>query len=198
VLRWVHRRRLWLAWAVFACATLFRSEALLRALEDLGALLDDAVLLPPERAWGLRHAVSEALARAGEVLGLDVSVPRSALADVREEVADVVRRSAPAAVLADFGHVGDGGLHLNLVLRDGAGTAAKDALRTAVYEVVARHGGSFSAEHGLGPVNIGWWAQHASPGARTALAAVKRAVDPYGLLGTDALRAAFTTTEGSP
>ena len=50
-------------------------EALLGALEALGDLVEDAVLLPVERAWGLRHSVSEALARAGTVLGLDVSLP---------------------------------------------------------------------------------------------------------------------------
>ncbi len=161
------------------------------ALESLGDLLDDAALMPPARAWGLRHAVSEALARAGTVLGLDVSVPRGALADVRAEAARVVRDLAPGAVLADFGHLGDGGLHLNVVLPDGADAAD---LRAQVYEVVARHGGAFSAEHGLGPVNLAWWSARTAPGAQAALAAVKRAMDPYGLLGTDELRAALTTT----
>ncbi len=166
-------------------------ERLLAALEDLGDQLADAALMPRERAWGLRHAVSEALARAGTVLGLDVAVPRSALPAVRAEVGDVVRREAPGATLADFGHVGDGGLHLNVVLPPGVdGTT----LRSAVYDVVLRHGGSFSAEHGLGPANVDRWRQQAGPGALAALAAVKRAVDPYGLLGTEALRAALTTS----
>jgi FAD/FMN-containing dehydrogenase len=168
-------------------------DRLLRALEALGPLLDDAVLMPPERAWGLRHAVSEALARAGTVLGLDVAVPRGAVSAVRAEVGDVVRRSAPGATLAEFGHVGDGGLHLNVVLATGTDAAA---LRSAVYDVVQRHGGSFSAEHGLGPVNVDRWRQQAGPGGLAALTAVKRALDPYGLLGTDALRAALTPTPG--
>ncbi len=166
-------------------------DRLLAALEELGPLLDDAVLMPPERAWGLRHSVSEALARAGTVLGLDVAVPRGAITEVRAEVADLVRRTAPGATLADFGHVGDGGLHLNVVLAEGTDAAA---LRSAVYDVVERHGGSFSAEHGLGPVNVDRWRQQSGPGAMAALAAVKHALDPYGLLGTDALRAALTTT----
>jgi FAD/FMN-containing dehydrogenase len=168
-------------------------DRLLGALEALGELLDDAVLMPPERAWGLRHSVSEGLARAGTVLGLDVAVPRGAISAVRAEVAEVVRRSAPGATLADFGHVGDGGLHLNVVL---AGDTDAAALRSAVYDVVERHGGSFSAEHGLGPVNVDRWRQRAGPGGLDALAAVKRALDPYGLLGTDALRAALTSRPG--
>jgi FAD/FMN-containing dehydrogenase len=166
-------------------------DRLLAALEELGPLLDDAVLMPPERAWGLRHSVSEALARTGTVLGLDVSVPRGAISEVRAEVADLVRRTAPGATLADFGHVGDGGLHLNVVLAEDTDAAG---LRSAVYDVVERHGGSFSAEHGLGPANVERWRQQSGPGAMAALAAVKHALDPYGLLGTDALRAALTTT----
>ncbi len=169
-------------------------DRLLAALESLGPLLEDAALMPPARAWGLRHAVSEALARAGPVLGLDVAVPRGAIGAVRAEVGEVVRRTAPDATLADFGHVGDGGLHLNVVLAPGTEDSAGTALRSAVYDVVARHGGSFSAEHGLGPVNVDRWRQQLAPGGLAALAAVKRALDPYGLLGTDALRAALTMT----
>jgi FAD/FMN-containing dehydrogenase len=172
------------------------ADRLVTALDSAGDSVADAVLLPPEDAWRLRHAVSEALARTGAVLGLDVSLPRGALTAVRQQVAEVVRRALPGAVLADFGHVGDGGLHLNVVLPEAHDPAAADRLRHEVYAVVAHHGGSFSAEHGLGPANLAWWLTHEPPAARVALAAVKRALDPYGLLGTDALRAALT--EGPP
>ena len=165
---------------------------LLNVLGDLDDLVADAVVLPPAKAWGLRHGVSEALALAGPVLGLDVSVPRATLEAVRTECADVVRRRVPGAVLADFGHVGDGGLHLNVVLPPDTDPLAVDKLRTDVYRLVGRHGGSFSAEHGLGPANVGWWVAHEPAAARATLAAVKRVLDPYGLLGTEALRAAMT------
>lgn len=168
------------------------ADALLAALDGLGGLVEDAAVLPVERAWALRHGISEALARAGTVLGLDVSLPRGALVAARAEAADAVRRAVPGAVLADFGHVGDGGLHLNVVLPAGFDAAAADALRREVYALVACHGGSFSAEHGLGPANIAWWAAHETPAVRATLAAVKRVLDPYGLLGTEALRAALT------
>jgi FAD/FMN-containing dehydrogenase len=167
-------------------------DALVEALDRLGPLVSDAAVLPPERAWALRHGLSEALAREGTVLGLDVSVPRDALERVRREVARVVEDLVPGARLADFGHVGDGGLHLNVVLPESAGPSETAALRRAVYRVVTRTGGSFSAEHGLGPVNVDWWLEHEPAPARSALAAVKRALDPYGLLGTEALRDAVT------
>jgi FAD/FMN-containing dehydrogenase len=165
---------------------------LLDVLGDLDDLVADAVLLPPARAWGLRHGVSEALALAGPVLGLDVSLPRATLEAVRTECADVVRHRVPGAVLADFGHVGDGGLHLNVVLPPDTDPLAVDKLRIDVYRLVGRYGGSFSAEHGLGPANVGWWTAHEPAAARATLAAVKRVLDPYGLLGTEALRTAMT------
>jgi len=167
-------------------------EALLGALESLGDLVEDAAVLPVERAWGLRHAVSEALARAGTVLGLDVSLPRGALVAARAEAADVVPRQVPGAVLADFGHLGDGGLHLNVVLPDGYDRTAATVLRESVYALVERHGGSFSAEHGLGPANVAWWTAHEQAATLATLAAVKKVLDPYGLLGTEALRDALT------
>ena len=167
-------------------------DALVDALDRLGSLVSDAAVLPPERAWALRHGLSEALAREGTVLGLDVSVPRDAIEPVRREVGLVVEDLVPGARLADFGHVGDGGLHLNVILPATASKSDASTLRRAVYDLVTRAGGSFSAEHGLGPVNVAWWLEHEPAPARSALAAVKRALDPYGLLGTEALRDAVT------
>jgi FAD/FMN-containing dehydrogenase len=167
-------------------------DALVDALDRLGPLVSDAAVLPPARAWALRHGLSEALSREGTVLGLDVSVPRDQIEPVRREVALVVEDLVAGARLADFGHVGDGGLHLNVVLPATASPSDASALRRAVYAVVTRAGGSFSAEHGLGPMNVAWWLEHEPAPARSALAAVKRALDPYGLLGTEALRDAVT------
>ena len=58
-------------------------------------------------------------------------------------------------IVADFGHVGDGGTHFNMIWPSEIPYRADlaEALRVAVYEIVARHGGSFSAEHGVGPFN---------------------------------------------
>lgn len=167
-------------------------EVLVEALDRLGPLVADAVVLPVDRAWALRHGISEALARAGTVVGLDVSLARASVAQVRAAVAAAVPVAIPGAVLADFGHLGDGGLHLNIVLPGRVDPAVVVALRHDIYRQVAAHGGSFSAEHGLGPANVGWWFEHEPTESLAALARVKAALDPYGLLGTEALRDALT------
>ena len=73
-----------------------------------------------------------------------------------------------AACLADFGHIGDGGVHFNLVVdrshSEGSAPAFERAVRDWVYEVaVADYGGSFSAEHGIGPRNQMYYDTYTSP-----------------------------------
>lgn len=163
-------------------------------------LAEDAVLVPPEAAWGLRHAITDGLRAGGRVIGLDLGLPCSAMPVLRRAVRDMAAAADPSWQVADFGHWGDGGVHCNVVVPHGAGTDAghvendrtdHDAqaeritrLRDAVYAlVVDRLGGSFSAEHGIGPVNATWWRRATPPLEQAALAAVRRELDPLGILG---------------
>jgi FAD/FMN-containing dehydrogenase len=97
------------------------------------------------------------------------------LADAGSAVAAV----ALGARLNVFGHLGDGNLHYNLLI--GADDDAS-ALNWAVHDSAVRHGGSISAEHGLGQYRVGEWLR-TKPAAERALArAVKQALDPDNLL----------------
>ena len=87
----------------------------------------EAVAMPLERAWALRHSLTEGLRRSGVVVGFDVSVPRPALAAYRDAVRTEVAVRVPRAVVADFGHWGDGGMHCNLVFPPGAGPDERGA-----------------------------------------------------------------------
>ena len=103
-------------------------------------LLTDGRLVEPSLAWALRHRVSESLRTLGVVLGHDVSVPRSSLMDVRQRAIDAVAALAPEAVMCDFGHVGDGGLHLNVLFPSDVGPpgdALRAAIRGAIDDIVA-------------------------------------------------------------
>ena len=56
--------------------------------------------------------------------------------------------------IADFGHLGDGGVHFNLVwpYRCEFDTAAFEEAGAAIYRLaIEEHDGCFSAEHGVGP-----------------------------------------------
>jgi FAD/FMN-containing dehydrogenase len=152
---------------------------------ELAALLDaagvaEAVVVPSERAWALRHRVTESLRAAGTVTGFDVSVPRRRLGELRRRSAAVLAALDPEAVLCEFGHMGDGGVHLNVVTP--AGRPLEAAARDAVYAVVDDLGGSFSAEHGLGPRNRDLADRYALAGQGVVLRALKAACDPLGVL----------------
>lgn len=108
--------------------------------------------------WDMRHALSDGVRSLGTVIGCDVSLRRGELMAFREEMIAELARDHPEVVVCDFGHIGDGGLHFNLVWPHAAGTipdGMADAIRLRISKVVVeRFGGSFSAEHGVGPRNL--------------------------------------------
>ena len=149
-------------------------------------LLIDGRLVDPAAAWGLRHRVSESLRMLGVVLGHDVSVPRSSLMGVRQRAIDAVAALAPDAVMCDFGHAGDGGLHLNVLFPTESGPPTDEqrvAIRRAIDDLVDDAGGSYSAEHGLGPLNAARWLAATPPIEQRLVAALKDTVDPHRILG---------------
>ena len=117
----------------------------------------DALVVPASVGWALRHAISDSLRKEGEVIGLDISLPIGEFPAFRAEMALVFAAAYPWLRLCDFGHCGDGGVHFNLVWPAGEGPVDGKAvvhdIRMRVYDAVVERGGSFSAEHGLGPAN---------------------------------------------
>lgn len=161
-------------------------DRLVEALADLfdAGLLEDAVVADAGRAWLPRHGISEGLRRLGTVVGSDVSVPRPALPRFRRVARERVAQRFPGAIVADFGHWGDGGVHCNVVLPDGAGAEEVAAVRELVLGLAVREfGGSFSAEHGIGPVNADWWRATVPPATRALVEGMKQLFDPLGVLG---------------
>jgi FAD/FMN-containing dehydrogenase len=159
-----------------------------RCLEGPEALLTDALVGRGHELWDLRHAVSEGLKQEGRVIAFDLSLPRSRLPAFRAEMSAEIAARFPFLRLCDFGHIGDGGDHFNLVWPHDA-APAYDAevvrqVRDLVYDrAVLGHGGGFSAEHGLGPYNLDYYRRYTPPQTRAVAAALKRQLDPKGLLG---------------
>ena len=126
-------------------------------MDGADAPVMDALLGRGNDFWAVRHAISEGLAHRGKVIGLDISVARRRLPALREALCARIASEFPQLEIGDFGHVGDGGMHFNLVVPGERTTPAgfDERVRDAVYEiVVGAFEGSFSAEHGLGPANL--------------------------------------------
>ncbi len=110
----------------------------------------------PEEFWALRHALSEGVRAAGPLIAFDLGFTRDQVIAFREAMSTELPKAFPQIEICDFGHLGDGGLHFNLVKTDGQNCAEFEAeLRDWVVDrAVVDFGGSYSAEHGLGPKNL--------------------------------------------
>ena len=163
-----------------------RTIATLDALAGEHVVLD-AACAPAERFWRIRDALPAAVAQDGIPLSFDVSFPRGALAAFVDEAEQWIAAAHPSLRCHTFGHFGDGGCHLVVSIphacADRYGPLQQMALRGALYERVVRAGGCFSAEHGVGPVNVAYYRKHVPAAQRRVAAAIQHAVDPLGLIG---------------
>ena len=158
------------------------------AVASINGLADTAVATDaPRRAqlWRYREGITEAINSVGPPHKLDVTLPTDQLAafiaEVPAVVASVPRASAAATWL--FGHVGDGNVHVNVT-----GLAPHDdAVDAAVLHLVAGMGGSISAEHGIGRAKRPWLGLGRSEAEIAAFRAIKRALDPVGILNPNVL-----------
>jgi FAD/FMN-containing dehydrogenase len=161
-------------------------EPLAAAMEDAPAVIDEAVAddtAARERLWAYREAHTEAINARGVPHKLDVTLPLAAVPAFADEVRERVEAAAPGAQVILFGHVGDGNLHVNVLGPEPEDESVDDA----VLRLVAEHRGSVSAEHGIGVAKPRWLSLTRSPAEIAALRAIKRALDPRGLLNPGVL-----------
>jgi FAD/FMN-containing dehydrogenase len=156
---------------------------------EAGADVTDIFPGKPAELWEIRHHVSESLRHEGEVLGLDISVPRSSMPSLVEAARDLLAPDYPFIRVCDFGHWGDGGVHLNLVWKKEDAPRPtpelKAELQRLLYDLaVTRFRGSYSAEHGVGPHNQAFYDRYTPALIKEICHTVKARLDPKGLLGT--------------
>ncbi len=156
--------------------------------ELLGEILEredasDAVMAESERQeaelWALRESITEAESKQGLSVKHDVSVPISEIPAFLTAADAAVLREFKGARVNAFGHAGDGNIHYNLLVTPGTDSNALNAL---VHDVVVAHGGSISAEHGVGQYRVGELLRCKSPAEIALATRIKKALDPSNLL----------------
>jgi FAD/FMN-containing dehydrogenase len=114
---------------------------------------------------------------------LDVTLPLGALAEFLGTVRAAVLAARPAASVWLFGHAGDGNVHVNVT-----GVAPDDEeVDRIVLELVHERGGSISAEHGIGRAKLPYLSLNRSAEDIASMHALKRALDPSGILNPGVL-----------
>ena len=136
--------------------------------------------------WFLREHIPEAQRREGASLKHDISLPVDSLPAFVAEATPMLAALVPGSRLVAYGHVGDGNLHFNL--SPAAGTNGTDLVtheanvRRAVHDLVARYGGSFSAEHGIGRLKVAELERYEDPVALGLMRRLKGVLDPLGIM----------------
>jgi FAD/FMN-containing dehydrogenase len=136
--------------------------------------------------WRIRELFGEVQRHEGGSIKHDVSVPVAAVPAFIAEATAAVTKLIPGSRPLPFGHLGDGNIHYNVTQPVGADKAAFlarwDEVNGAVFEVVGRHGGSISAEHGIGVVKRDLLPKVKDPVAYELMRTLKRTLDPKGIL----------------
>ena len=136
--------------------------------------------------WALREGISEAQAAEGKNIKHDISVPISAIARFVAETDALLARRMPGIRMVIFGHLGDGNLHYNVSppvgLPDDEFVTRQPEVYRLVHDQVARHGGSISAEHGIGQLKREENRHYKSAVELALMRSIKAALDPLGIM----------------
>jgi FAD/FMN-containing dehydrogenase len=143
-----------------------------------------------EALWSLREALPEGNRRIGAIASHDISLPLSEIGVFLRAARPAVERLGPFRINC-FGHLGDGNLHYNIFPPKG-GLAAEHAdkageIQRVVHDLVHAHGGSISAEHGIGRLKRDDLRRYGDPAKLTAMQAIKAALDPLGIMNPGAV-----------
>jgi glycolate oxidase len=148
---------------------------------DAALVADDAA--GQRRLWQVRRKIGEAVKHLSSYKEADTVVPRAALVELVHAAHAAAGRQGLTAIC--YGHAGDGNLHVNLLqgdLPDALWEARRDAAEEELFRAVAALGGRVSGEHGIGWVQRRYLATSLSPAEIAAQRALKRALDPRGIL----------------
>jgi len=148
--------------------------------EDLIVALDAT---DREKLWALRERVTESCAveQVGVSHKLDVSFPQNILGDAYTQLCDLLDRDGVTQVVI-FGHLLDGNFHIFFTT-----PAADQEIEREVLELVARLGGSISAEHGIGRMKAAYLHLSRGESEISMMKSLKSAIDPQGIMNPGVL-----------
>lgn len=140
-----------------------------------------------EAFWKLRDSIAEAERADGPALQHDISVPVPYMADFITNASPKLEAAFPDIEVAAFGHMGDGNVHFHVKgpknsdpkiwMQNYAGQ-----ITPMVHDLVMDHGGSISAEHGIGQNKRDELARLSNPAQLATLRSIKTALDPQNIM----------------
>ncbi len=135
-----------------------------------------------ESLWAVRRLISPALYNiAPHKINEDICVPRSKIKEILQEVDRINEHDT--IYIANFGHIGDGNIHVNIMYGDdpGQGELAENIVNKIMKEVIAS-GGTISGEHGIGNKKSKFMELEIPAREYAIMKGVKDFFDPKGIM----------------
>lgn len=162
-----------------------RMETLLAEAMEEGWITDAALPASPRARqdfWAVRECVSQYGRALGQVVAFDIGVPLPEAGAFVAEIETSLGRAFPGVLVMSYGHVGDSNLHVVVHSPAHGDHQPSKAVAKIVYETVAAHDGTVSAEHGIGLLKKPYLAFSRNADERALMVRLKRALDPLNIL----------------
>ena len=133
-----------------------------------------------ERLLAIRRSMHAAMVSLGTTLIEDVSVPRSAMPAMFDEIARIEREHG--LTIPTVAHAGDGNLHPNFLFE---GTEVPPRIWAAadeLFRAAIRLGGTLTGEHGIGVLKRRWLAEELGDDQWMLQRQIAAVFDPLGIL----------------
>ena len=136
-----------------------------------------------ESVWQLRESISPALySICDKKINEDICVPRSELPRMFALIEQIGKKHG--LTIADFGHAGDGNVHVNILLEKDTPELLKKADRAVeeIFRATLNAGGTLSGEHGIGNTKSKFLSMEIQPREMQLMRELKRLLDPKNIL----------------
>lgn len=136
-----------------------------------------------DKLWDVRRAISPSLMKYGTLkINEDVVVPRSKVPELVAKIEQIGKRHN--TFVANFGHAGDGNIHVNFVVdRDDKEAIARARQCVAeTFQLSVDLGGTISGEHGIGYVKAQYLDYAIDKPTLEVMKGIKAVFDPNGIL----------------
>ena len=162
--------------------------ALFENCAEQGWLTDGVISQSESQAkelWRLREDISESISEHQPYKN-DIAVRVSRVPALLVEIDELLAREYPDFEVLWYGHIGDGNLHINILKPANMepATFAKQCgtVSEHLFETLRRHGGSISAEHGVGLTKKPYLHYTRDQTEIGYLRAIKQVFDPNGIM----------------
>ncbi len=178
--------------------------ALFEQCAEQGWLADGVISQSEAQAkelWRLREDISESISEHQPYKN-DVSVRISRVPALLAEMDELLAREYPDFEVLWYGHIGDGNLHINILkpanLEPATFARQCGAVSEQLFAILRRHGGSISAEHGVGLTKKPYLHYTRDEIEIGYLRAIKQAFDPNGIMNPGKIFDGSTRVPTSP